>query len=69
MSGFGGPIPLPLSECLGGSGRSGIGNASYLRKAAQQRYSLLRGKFLIFLNRTKQEMEAAPRQEDNNKTQ
>ena len=36
ISGFGGPIPLSLSGCLGGSGRSGIGTASYLQSTTGQ---------------------------------
>ena len=39
ISGIGGSIPLFKSGCLDGSGRSGIGIASHLRRSARQRYS------------------------------
>ena len=39
ISGIGGLIPLFQSGCLGGSGRSGIGIASHLRRFARRRYS------------------------------
>jgi len=38
ISGIGGPIPSFQSGCLGGSGRSGIGTISHLKRSAWQRY-------------------------------
>ena len=40
ISGIRGSIPLFQSGCLGGSGKSGIGIASHLRRSAWWRYSL-----------------------------